>query len=147
VADFLKWYGVLAGTYLWFWLYNRYDKNTRIWMYSGLQLARSVAFVAIVPVTIGGSLAIGAHALARWIPYYVYRLGGDAWPEAPQYLSRLLFLLVLSAIVVVTVGVSALENWTTLAVFAWTVFRARHELRSMLGAAHRIDRPAPGDGR
>jgi hypothetical protein len=145
VVDFLKWYGVLVCTHLWFWLYNRYDKNTRIWMYSGLQLARSAAFVAIVPVTIGGSLAISAHALARWIPYFVYRLGGDAWPEAPLCLSRLLFLLVLSAILVVTVGVGALENWTMLAVSAWTVFRARHELKSMLGTAHRIDRPVRGD--
>jgi len=143
-VDFLKWCGVLASTHLWFRLYNRYDKNTRIWMYSGLQLARSAAFVAIVPVTVGGSLAISAHALARWIPYYVYRLGGDAWPEAPLCLSRLLFLLVLSAILAITVGLSSLENWTTLAVFGWTVFRARHELKAMLAAAHRIDRADQG---
>jgi phosphoserine phosphatase len=143
VADCARWGGVLLLTYLWFRLYNHCDKSTRIWMYSGLQLSRSTAFAAIVPMTVAGSLAIGAHTLARWIPYYVYRLGDGAWPEAPLYLSRLLFLIVLAAVVAIASGVQALGNWTMAAVFAWTVYRARHELKAMLAAAHRVDRPSP----
>ena len=64
-------------------MYNRFDKGTRVWMFAGLQFARSAAFVALVPIGLIGAVALGAHVLAKWVPYYVYRLGGKEWPEAP----------------------------------------------------------------
>jgi len=141
--DFAKWSGVLITTHQWFRLYNRLDKSTRVWMYFGLQLARSAAFMVLVPVSLIAAVAIAAHVLARWIPYYVYRFGGTDWPNVPLCLTRLMFLLILSLIVAMSMGLSPFMNYSAFGVIGWTVFRARQDLKTVLLSARRIDRPAP----
>lgn len=139
-ADFAVWAAVLLATYGWFMLYNRFDKGTRIWMFAGLQFARSTAFVALVPIGPIGAVALGAHILAKWVPYCVYRLGGKDWPEAPFHLIRLLFFVVLALLLELSQGLSALLSGTALALLAWNLFRARKELATALTAAKRLDR-------
>jgi hypothetical protein len=142
LTGFAIWIAVLAVTYGTFALYNRFDKTTRIWWYSGLQLARSAAFVALVPIHPIGAMAIGAHVLAKWVPYYIYRAGGKRWPDQSHFLTRLLFFVLLSALVGFASGFSILWNWTTLALLAWNVFRARHELLAAFMHAARLDKPS-----
>lgn len=144
LADLALWLGVLLATHAWFLLYNRLDKATRVWLYPGLQLARSAAFCALVPVTAIGALALGAHVLARWMPYYLYRFGGKEWPEAPLPLTRLLFFAVLALLLAITQGVAALATWTAAALLAWNLLRARAELRGVVARARRIDQASPG---
>jgi hypothetical protein len=139
-ADFIAWTCVLLVTHGWFALYNRIDKDTRVWMFAGLQLARGAAFVVLVPIVSIGAVALGAHVLAKWVPYCVYRLGGKDWPEAPVHLTRLLFFLVLALMLGLTQGLSALFNASALALLAWNIFRARQELGAAASAARRIDR-------
>ncbi len=139
-VDFVAWAAVLAGTHFWFALYNRLDKGTRVWMFAGLQFARGAAFVALVPIAPIGAAALGAHVLAKWVPYHAYRLGGKAWPDAPLHLIRLMFFIVLALLLGFAQGLAALANVTTLALLAWNVYRARQELAAALSAAHRIDR-------
>jgi hypothetical protein len=139
-ADFAAWAAVLLATYGLFTLYNRFDKGTRVWMFAGLQFARSAAFVALVPIGPIGAVAIGAHVLAKWVPYCVYRLGGKEWPEAPFHLIRLLFFVVLTLLLELSEGLSAVLSWTALALLAWNLFRARQELATALTAARRLDR-------
>jgi hypothetical protein len=139
-VDAISWIAVLLATHAWFTLYNRLDKDTRVWMFAGLQLARSAAFVALVPIGAIGTVALGAHALAKWIPYYVYRLGGKEWPEAPFHLIRLLFFVVLALLLGFTLGMSLLFSTTALALLAWILFRARQELATALTAVTRLDR-------
>ncbi len=127
-----KWVAALLFTELWFRGYNRVNKTSRIWLYAGLQALRSAAFVVIVPITPVGAAALAAHTLSRLVPYYVYRLGGKGWPKAPAQAMRLLFLLVLGGFLAISAGVGALWNASTAALLAWTVFRARHELRDIL---------------
>lgn len=140
-ADVGLWLGVLLATHGWFLLYNRLDKATRVWLYPGLQLARGAAFCAIVPVAPVGAVALGAHLLARWMPYYLYRFGGKDWPEAPLPLTRLLFFVVLALLLAITQGIAALATWTAAALLAWNLLRARAELRAVVTRARRIDRP------
>jgi hypothetical protein len=140
MVGFALWVGVLAATYGAFMLYNRFDKTTRIWLYSGLQVARSAAFIALVPVTLIGSIAIGAHVLAKWVPYYIYRAAGTTWPDAPHFLPRLLFFLVLTVLIALATGVASFWNWSAVALLGWNLLRARHEIRASLAAAHRLDR-------
>jgi hypothetical protein len=146
-ADLLTWAGVLLATHAWFTLYNRFDKGTRVWLFIGLQFARSAAFVALVPVSEVGAAALGAHVLARWVPYYVYRIVGQAWPDAPFHLTRLLFFVVLSALLALSSGLPAVLNGTALALLAWGLYRARQELATVCAAARRLDHvvtePAP----
>ena len=103
-ADFAVWTAVLLATHGWFTLYNRFDKGTRVWMFAGLQFARSAAFVALVPIVPIGAVALGAHVLAKWVPYCVYRMGGKEWPEAPFHLIRLMFFVVLALLLAFSKG-------------------------------------------
>jgi hypothetical protein len=139
-GDFAAWAAVLLASHGWFLLYNRYDKSTRVWLFAGLQFARSAAFVALVPISPIGAAALGAHVLAKWVPYYVYRLGGKAWPQVPFHLTRLLFFVVLALLQAFSHGPSTLLNGTALALLAWNLFRAREELVAASTVAERIDR-------
>lgn len=142
-TDLALWFAVLLATHGWFMLYNRFDKRTRVWLYPGLQLARSAAFVALVPVTAIGTAALSAHVLAKWIPYYLYRAGGRDWPELPQPLIRLMFFVVLALMLAFTQGANVLMNWTAAALLGWNLFRAGTGIRAAVAAAHRIDDPPP----
>lgn len=144
LAGFGIWGCVLLATYGAFALYNRFDKATRVWLYSCLQLARSAAFVALVPINLIGAIAIGAHVLAKWVPYYIYRAAGKVWPDAPHFMTRLLFFTVLTALIAVATGISSVWTWSTAALLAWNLFRARHELVLTLRNAVRLDREQAG---
>lgn len=143
IFDFICWLAVLLATLGWFRLYNRYDKRTRVWLFPGLQLARSAAFAVLVPVAAVGALALAAHVLAKWLPYYVYRFGGRAWPEAPLPLTRLLFFVVMAPLLALTQQPASLLSWTAAALLGWNVYRARNDLRAAFSKAQRIDRPPP----
>ncbi len=145
LADFAEWLAVLLVTHAWFALYNRFDKRTRVWLYPGLQLARTAAFAVLVPVTVLGAVALSAHVLAKWLPYYVYRFGGRNWPETPQTLTRLLFFGVMSTLIALTQGWSSLMTWSAAALLGWNLFRARKELMGVLLHARRIDRSPRSD--
>jgi hypothetical protein len=136
----VAWTAVLIVTRLSFWLYNRWDKGSRIWLYPTLQLLRSASFAVLVPIGLPASLAIGAHVLARWVPYYIYRTDRKDWPDVPVFLVRLLFYSLLSIILAIGQGFAALFTPTALLLLLWSVFRARKELGQVLARIHRIDR-------
>lgn len=137
--DYLKWAALLLGTYGWFKLYNRMDKGSRVWMFSVLQLARSAAFMVLVPVPLIGAAALAAHLFSRWVPYYVYRYGGKNWPDMQPPLIRLTFFILLTVLLALVEGPAIMLNYTALALLAWTTFRARRELTVALKSAARID--------
>jgi hypothetical protein len=140
--DFVHWYAVLAATYGCFWLYNRLDKSSRVWFYAVLQFARTAALVAVVPMTMSGTLAIAANTLTRWVPYYVYRRGQLAWPEGHYQITRLMFLVFIVISVALAGGARNLFHLRTLGpILIWATFRARKELHETFVSIHRIDRP------
>jgi hypothetical protein len=141
---FLKWTAVLIATYAGFAAYNRLDKKTRIWLYSGLQLARSAAFAVLVPVTLVGAAAIGAHVFAKWVPYYIYRVGGN-WPPDSHFMTRLMCYVLLSVLVGLAAGFASVWTWTAAALLAWNVFRARRDLLASFTAANRLTPREPAD--
>ncbi len=140
--DAVRWSAVLLATWGWFLIYNRMDKDTRIWMFPGLQIARSMAVLAVVPATAIGVAALAAHALARWVPYFFYRFQPGTWPDTQPQAMRLMFLLVLGGTVAISHGLAAVLDWSAAAVFGWCTFRAWRELRQIAAVAHRIDRQA-----
>jgi hypothetical protein len=139
LKDYIIWLVVLLATYGWFLLYNRLDKATRIWMYAGLQFGRSAAFVAVIPVTPIGACALAAHTLARWIPYYIYRVGGKGWPKTAVFLVRLLFFVVNALLLGMIQGFASLLTFSALALLVWIVYRARQELFSVLKSIKRVE--------
>ncbi len=139
-ADGLRWAALLLGTYGWFWLYNRMDKGSRVWMFSVLQLARTAAFAVLVPVPLIGVAALVAHVVARWVPYYVYRYGGKNWPDLRPALIRLMFFVLATLLLALAAGgVALFANYTALALLLWTVYRARRDLVLLVRSARRID--------
>jgi phosphoserine phosphatase len=145
--DAVLWASGLIGTYAWFRLYNRSDKQSRIWMYVILQVARTAAFVLIVPVTAIGAMALAAHALTRWMPYYLYRLVGKGWPiDYHIGIARLITFLVLGCFLAMAAPLSAVFNWTALVIVLWCITRARRELLQGLRTYRLQIRTAPRNG-
>jgi hypothetical protein len=140
LRDVVAWTAVLLGTHFGFWLYNRLDKQSRIWFYPALQLSRCASFAVLVPIGLPASLALGAHVLARWVPYYVYRTSGKDWPDVPFFLVRLLFYGLLLIIFAITQNFAAVFTPTALLLLLWSLFRARKQLGQVLAGIHRIDR-------
>lgn len=140
VADLVAWTGLLVLLHQWFRFYNRLDKQTRIWPFAGLQLARTASFAILVPVSPVGAMALGAHVLARWTPYLVYRVTGRDWPDIRLPLVRLMFFVILTGLLVPAMGIAPLLDWTAAALLGWNLLRARRDLLSMVSAARRIDR-------
>ena len=143
-VDGLRWALLLLGTYGWFHLYNRMDKGSRAWMFSVLQLARTAAFVLLVPVPLIGVAALAAHLIARWVPYYVYRYGGKNWPDMQPPLIRLTFFILMALLLSLVQGPALVANYTALALLLWTAFRARRDLVLLVRSARRIDGPRKG---
>jgi NhaP-type Na+/H+ or K+/H+ antiporter len=108
-------------------------------MFSVLQFIRGAAFLALVPCEVIGIAAIGAHILARWVPYFMYRFGAKDWPNNTTQTVRLLFFVLLSILFATTLGIDALLNWTAAALLGWNIFRARNELPTIIKNAARID--------
>lgn len=127
-SAFLRWMAVLGATWALFFVYNRFDKRTRIWLYPGLQAARAFSFVALVAVTPVGAAALAAHVLGRWFPYAVYRAGAKDWPRMPVALVRFVFFAVLFATLAVGgLALHQLFSWSSLALIVWIAYRARRE--------------------
>jgi hypothetical protein len=137
-VNFAKWLAVLIGTYCVFKLYNRVDKSSRTWLYVVLQFARATAFVALVAIVPVGAAALGSMALSRWVPYYLYRRGRGEWPQLDVSVIRLVFFVVLAALLGMSLGSRVVLNWTAAALLAWNVFRARRELIGLLRRVHFI---------
>jgi hypothetical protein len=130
-VDLAIWTAVLVATAACFRIFNRLDKPTRVWPYGLLQLARCAAFVPLVPVVPAAPAVIGAAVIEKWVPYLCYRLAGrDGW-ELPLPLMRLGFLAVLLVLLSAVAGAGLLVELPTLALVAWTTFRARRDLRAV----------------
>lgn len=136
--DFMAWAAVLLLTFLWFRLYNRLDKRTRIWLFAGLQSLRSLSFVAVVSVTMVGAVALISHVLTRWVPYYSYRLTGTEYKDGDVGTSRLLFFVLISGGVATVVGWEPFWSPTSVVLLLWFAFKARRELVRSIRNAHLI---------
>ena len=137
--SFCKWSITLIATYICYKIYNRYDKSTRVWLFPLLQFARTAAFIVVVPVNLVGAAALGAHVLARWIPYQIYRFAGNGWPDLHLQLLRLAFFLFLTTLVAAATDFSIVISWPFLALLLWNLYRARQDIRAVLKAARRLE--------
>ena len=140
VVHFACWVAVLILTYSCFLIYNRLDKMSRVWLYPLLQFARAAAFTVIVPIEPAGIAALGALVLSRWMPYKVYRLSSGGWPNTRPELARLISFVLLSLMIVCSLGLSALLTWSALALLLWNVFKARRDIYAVFNSARRLDR-------
>ena len=142
LVHYAGWVAVLISMYACFNTYNRLDKMTRVWFYPLLQIARSTAFMVIVPIEPVGVAALGAHVLSQWMPYQFYRLNSNHWPNTQPALVRLVAFVLLSLMIGGSLGLSALLTWSALGLLVWNIFRARHDICTAFNSARRLPRQA-----
>jgi hypothetical protein len=140
LVHFGRWVAVLILTYACFVIYNRLDKMSRVWLYPLLQFARVAAFTVVVPIEPVGVAALGALALSRWMPYHIYRLSSSGWPNVRPDFVRLVSFVLLSLIIVPSLGLSVLLTWSTLALLLWNIYKARRDVCVVFNSAQRLDR-------
>ena len=140
-ATAAAWLAVLVALRAAYWLYNRFDKRSRVWLYLVLHIFRTLALAAVAPVGAVGMMAGTTQIWARWQEYFWYRMartpGGFRWRDTPLRLIQLLFfLLCLGALAFAQVDV---WTWRSAALFGWSLFLARKDIRAALRGAHRLD--------
>lgn len=139
-VDFARWGGLLVATLITFVVYNRVDKQSRVFLYPLLQLLRSGAFLVVVVATPIVVAAVAIKALFRWVPYFIYRTRSAPFPSDDLSAHRLLVFLPVAVVMAAEIGWSELVTPTTLSVAAWMLIRARTTLPNAIRGAHRIDR-------
>ena len=77
------WLAVLLGCRGLFRAYNHSPVSKRVWLYGGLQLCKTLPMGLWFTFNAAGLVYVFAYAVSRWMPYWVYRLGGNrrAFPE------------------------------------------------------------------
>jgi hypothetical protein len=141
--SFGLWVLVLSVTRGVYYLFNRIDKKTRVWLHLMLQICREAPFILIVPVGAVGIMACIAQIITRWQQYFIYRyiraFDVSAWPELEFRTIRLLLFTVLCSLLFVSEQSIDLWAWPTAAIFGWCVFLARTEIALVIKRAYRID--------
>lgn len=146
------WLGLLGVIRTTFWIFNRIDELSRLPLHLLLQLLKGIGLVWVLglPLALAGAALLVAHAVAKWIPYVVYRMGGARW-QTPDNLIRLfLFLAIISGSL--QIEQSLLFDWQTYLIVGWAIYKARKECLRLCRTAHilpvkRTDRPRQDSAR
>ena len=133
---FISWLGFLLLVRLGFKIYNYTNKKGRIWLYPLLQAYRYFGFLLIAPTNIVGTVLLTSQALARSIPYIIYRYSGgnkDSWPELSKKFFRcFVFSFLLIAYSIGNNDLSLLKSGQGLAILVWCILRSWSEIGKVL---------------
>jgi hypothetical protein len=148
-----SWVAVLLGTRVLYRLYNYSDKQTRAWLYLGLQALRVGTFAAVAPMNPVGALAAVARAASRWQIYLMYRkvrgTSGYDWTPLPERTIALALFGMLMLFGAFSGFVGLSSAGLCMLFLLWGGILARRELVNVVGGAHmhKIDEPlASGAG-
>jgi hypothetical protein len=139
-TDYLAWAAALLAIFSIFWIYNRVDKITRIWLYAILRFLRVGAFVVVVPVSVVGAAALAAYTVSRWVPYLQYRTTGSNWVEDHVHINWLLCFTILGILLGYAVGWQAIITPVAFLFLAMNAYKARYEIANFARQVKRIDR-------
>ncbi|MGD1875230.1 MAG: HAD family hydrolase [Mastigocoleus sp.] len=134
------WLSLLIFVRATFWIYNRIDKHTRVWLYPILQGCRCFGFLSVATTNVVGAMIFTAYAIARWLPYIIYRYAKtDDYPQEIAQLSYLLiFPLLIVAVSLGTQDIFVLINWQTFTIMGYCIYRARHFLVETIRSIHPV---------
>lgn len=123
------WIGVLVALYGSFWIYNRIDKSSRVWLYPVLQMFRFGALFFVVAGGPVGFAAALAQLFSRWTNYIIYRyqrsLGLKNWPKTSIDTIRFV------AYIILLIPIALAQQWEAfyspasicLIIFAYAVWK------------------------
>ncbi|WP_298092733.1 hypothetical protein [uncultured Sphingomonas sp.] len=81
--------GLTRATFIWF---NALQPSMRFVPMLVLQVERTLGYALLLPTGPVGALLCISHAIGRWIPYVIYRYGGDR-RDFPAHVTALLVFL------------------------------------------------------
>ncbi|MGF1447948.1 MAG: HAD family hydrolase [Opitutales bacterium] len=121
------WTALLVSVWAVFWIYNRIDKLSRTWLYLPMQFTKNFGFALVTPLSLVGYLVFVAHAMARWVTYFIYRFGRETYPGTSWFQRIRFFLLGSFALMALLVpgGVEGVLTWKALIIYVWLAIRAR----------------------
>jgi hypothetical protein len=142
---FLIWASTLLALRATYWLYNRIDKDTRIWLYLLLQGFRYTAFVGLVAIGPVGWAVCLSTIIPAWMDYVNYRYsrryGIQSFPTTPTRAYRLAVLCMLLVPIIMLGGFSAIWTLATPVALVWFgLITWRRDWQSLYDRAHRLDR-------
>lgn len=138
------WFLAMIALTIVYRIYNRIDKESRVWLYLPLQMFRSGALFLVVQVSGMALAVIGSQILARWIDYIIYRhqyqvVGSSSFPERPQKTVRLVLCLMFLTAVILVQGWSALLVPAILAIPYFLIVPMRSEIPRIMRRIQRLD--------
>lgn len=132
------WLGVLGLTRLAYVGYNYLDEKTRIWIYPILQYCKYFSFLLVVAANTVGMVLMMVQTLIEWVPYIIYRCGGQRYNLQEQIFRVYLFTFLCLAIAASLRDLSIIANAQFIVILGWSLFRSGNQLRELWQNAHLI---------
>lgn len=132
------WMGAMVATRLTFSAYNYLDETTRIWLYPFLQFSKYAGFLLVTPISSVGMALLVAQVFVDWVPYMIYRCGGDRKRLKEQILRMFVFLLLTLSAVTVQRDASVILTTQFAVIVAWYAARSLSQVKEIYKNAHFI---------
>ncbi|WP_171905884.1 hypothetical protein [Sphingobium phenoxybenzoativorans] len=131
---------LLVATRLTFMWFNSLTPRLRIVPMLILQVERTLGYVLMLAIDVAGAVLCVSHAIGRWVPYVIYRFGGDR-RDFPAHIATLVVFMVCLPMVAIIDRLPITSNFTIefFVITAYLVARAAKDLqkyrRTMKAAA------------
>ncbi len=135
------WLGVLSLTRLTYIVYNYLDEKTRIWIYPVLQVWKFFGFLVVTASNFIGVALLFTQLFVEWIPYSIYRCGGDRNTFKEQTFRLFAYTFLCLTIAIGIRDVSILINLQFVIIFLWVLLRSKPEIMILLSNAYFLGQP------
>ncbi len=132
------WFGILGFTRLTYVAYNYLDEQTRIWIYPILQYCKYFSILVVVSINLVGTVLMFVQTLLDWVPYIIYRCGGQRSEMQTQLFRVYLFVFLCLAIAVSLRDFSIIATTQFTFILVWALIRCHQELRKLRQNVHLI---------
>lgn len=137
------WLCILLSTRLTYVAYNYLDEQTRIWIYPILQVWKFFGFLAVSVSNLIGVILLFSQLLVEWIPYSIYRCGGNRRQFKEQTFRLLIYIFLCLAIAIGMHDGSLLTNPQFAIILIWAILRSKSELIGLWNNAYLLSSISP----
>ena len=132
------WTATLAATRFVFSMYNYLDEQTRVWFYPLLQFSKYIGFILLTPISLVGIALLMAQVFIEWVPYMIYRCGGDRSLLREQILRIFVFLTLTLSAAIAQQNLAIVLTAQFGVILLWYSSRSLSQVKEILRGAHFI---------
>ncbi|MBF2063146.1 MAG: haloacid dehalogenase-like hydrolase [Calothrix sp. C42_A2020_038] len=140
---FSLWLSILLFTRLTYVAYNYLDKQTRIWIYPILQVWKFFGFLVVSISNLVGVILLFSQLLVEWIPYSIYRCGGNRHNFKEQIFRFFIYIFLCLIIAIGMHDASLLINPQFAIILIWAGLRSKSELMGLWSNAYLLSQTPP----